>query len=375
MRLLTALVTVAALLAAVACQGNSASTAQTTCAGVRRPGVPLVFAPARPPAFAGVRCLGAQYAALIGTLAWRDLPRTIRRSDPNMAAWQERSLLYACDRCGVAGFGLTWVREHHPGWILHSVQGTEIHPDDHPSWVLLNFTDPKYENAWGLHVRKSLAASGWTGVDVIDADNDPDWSDSPVNPATGNLMTEKQRRQKLADALALVRATLKIQGYSLMAENGPPETIDFHQINSTDAVSLRDGFARLTANDWATELRYYQHVAGWEVGTYVQDRPGISRAQMVYGLAGYLLVAIPRDSAYVAPTRPDNPIYAIRPGTPPTTPATADGGAWTRTYPNAVVAVNPSDLPATVAMGSAGQVTIAAHGAAIESGGHLLSTG
>jgi hypothetical protein len=375
MRVLIALASLAALLTAVACEGNSAATAPATCPGVRRPGVPLVFAPARPPTLERARCLGVQYAAVIGTLAWRDLPKTMHGATPGVVAWQQRSLLYACNRCGLAGFGLGWVRAHHPGWILHSVQGTEIHPHDHPSWVLLDFTDPRYENAWGLHVRKSLAAGGWTGVDVIDADNDPDWTDTPVNPATGQLMTERQRRQRLADALALVRATLKIQGYSLMAENGPPDTIDFHQINSTDAVSLRDGFGRLSDTDWETELRYYQHAAGWEVGTYVQDRPGLTRRQMLYGLAAYLLVAIPRDSAYVAPAGPNDPMYAIRPGTPPTTPATADGGVWTRTYPNAVVAVNPSDLPATVTLGSAGAVTITAHGAAIESGGHLLSTG
>jgi hypothetical protein len=375
MRLLTALAAVAVLVAAAACEGNSAATAPTVCAGVRRPGVPLGLQSTRPPTLARARCLGVQYAAVIGTLAWGDLPKTIHATAPSVAVWQQRSLLYACDRCGLAGFGLAWVRAHHPEWILHSAQGTEIHPQDHPSWVLLNFADPKYENAWGVHVRKSLAAGGWTGVDVIDADNDPDWSDTPVYPATDKLMTEHQRRQRLAAALALVRATLKIQGYSLIAENGPSNVIDFDQINSTDAVSLRDGFGRLDTAEWASELRYYQHAAGWEVGTYVQDRPGLARARRLYGLAGFLLVAIPRDSVYFAPGGPNDPMYAIRPGTAPTTPPTMNGGVWMRTYPNAVVAVNPSDLPATVTMGSAGAVTIDAHGAAIESGGHLLTTG
>jgi hypothetical protein len=375
MRILTALVTLAALLAAVACEGNSAATAPTACSGIRRPGIALGFAPATPPTLDQARCLGVRYAAVIGTLAWGSLPKQMHRTSPGLAAWQERSLLYACDRCGLAGFGLAWVRAHHPDWIMHSAQGTEIHPQEHPDWVLLNFTDPKYEYAWGVHVRASLAAGGWTGVDVIDADNDPDWSDTPVYPATGELMTEKQRRQKLADALALVRATLKIQGYSLIAENGPPETIDFRQMNSTDAVSLRDGFARLADVDWTAELRYYQHAGDSGVGTYVQDRPGLSRSRALYGLAGYLLVAIPRDSVYFAPAPPTDAMYAIHPGTPPTTPATPVGGVWMRTWPNAVVAVNPSDLPATVKMGSAGSVSIAANGAAIETGGHLLSTG
>jgi hypothetical protein len=375
MRGLTALATFVAMFVAVSCEGNSAATAPTACSGLRRPGVPLAYAPARTPSPARAACLGVQYAAVIGRLSWGEIPKLVRRTNTSVAAWQQRSLLYACDHCGLAGFGLSWVRAHHPDWIMHSEQGTEIHPQGHPSWVLLDFTDPKYENAWGVHVRKSLAAGGWTGVFVIDADNDPDWTDTPVDPRTGTLMTDRQARQHLADALALVRAILKIQGYSLMAENGPPEVIDFHQVNSTDAVTVRNGFARLSGVQWNTELRYYTHVAGWESGTYVYDQPGLTRAQMLYGLASFLLVAIARDSAYVPPTGASSPLYAIQPGTAPTTPPTADGAVWLRTYPNATVAVNPSDFAATVKLGSAGPVTLGPRSAAIESGGHLLRSG
>ena len=46
-----------------------------------------------------------------------------------------------------------------------------------------------------------------------------------------------------------------------------------------------------------------------------------------------------------------------------------------RAYPNAVVAVNPSDLAGSVPMGSAGQVTIPPRSATIETDGHLLTSG
>jgi hypothetical protein len=375
MRYVTAAATLAAILVAVSCEGHSAVSAPPACAGLRRPGVPLAFAPARAPTLAVARCVGAQYTAVIGPQSWGTLPSLIRKPYASVAAWQERSLLYACDHCGLAGFGLTWVRHHHPGWILHAPVGTEVHPQEHPDWALLNFSNPKYQYAWALHVRKSLAAGGWTGVDVIDADNDPDWSDTPIDPATGETMTEGHRRQYLASALTLVRAALKIEGYSLLADNGPPSIVSFDQVNSTDAVHLRDGFARLSGEAWTTELRYYRHVAGWESGTYVTDRPGLSRAQMLYGLASFLLVAIPRDSAYVPPTSADSPLYAIHPGTAPTTPPTADGAVWMRTYPSATIAVNPSDFAATVTLGSAGPVTLGPRSAAIEASGHLLTSG
>jgi hypothetical protein len=210
---------------------------------------------------------------------------------------------------------------------------------------------------------------------VVDADNDPDWSEAPIDPATDQVMTEAHRRRYLARALALVRATLKIQGYSLLAENGPPSIIAADQINSTDAVSARGGFARLTGDAWRTELRYYRSVDVKESGTYVRDAAPVTRAQAVYGLAGFMLVAIPRQSAYVAPDSAGSPIYAIQPGPIPDTPATADGPVWVRAYPSATVAVNPSDVPATVALGAAGQVTLPPGSAAIEANGHLFTSG
>jgi hypothetical protein len=375
MRFLTAIAAFAALLAAMSCEGGSGVTAPRACQGLRRPGVPLAFAPVRAPTPARARCIGVQYSAVIGRRDWGTLPRIMRRADSNLAAWQERSLLYACNGCGLAGFGLDWVRAHHPDWILHSEVGTEIHPQSHPNWVLLNFTDPKYQFAWAVDVRKSLTAGGWTGVEVIDADNDPDWSDIPIDPSTGEPMTEAQRRQFLADALSLVRATLKNQGFSVLASNGPPAILNFHQVNSTDAVTVGHGFARLAGADWDTVLHYYRQVDIWESGAYVADRGPLSRAQMLYGLASFLLVAIPRDSAYVAPASPNLPLYGVHPGTPPDAPATAVGPVWVRAYPDAVVAVNPSDVAATVEMGAAGRVTMGPESAVIETDGRLITTG
>jgi hypothetical protein len=374
MRILKAAAVMAALLAAVSCEGHAASSTPNACSGLARPGVPIAFSPARPPSAARARCVGAQYAAVVGQLGWGRLPKTMRGSG-SLLAWQQRSLLYACDRCGLAGFGLAWVRAHHPGWILHSVAGTEIHPFSHPDWVLLNFTDPTYDAAWGVHVRKSLAAGGWTGVEVIDAGNDPDWSDVPVYPSTGQLMTERQRRQRLAAALALVRATVKLGGgYSLLADNGPPSVVDFHQINSTDAVTVGEGFGRLSGAAWDRVFNYFQKAGEWESGVYVRDDPDLTRDQTIYGLASFMLVAIPRGSAYVGSGGASSPIYQISPGAAPTTPATKDGEVWVRTYPNAVVAVNPSDMTGSISLGSAGHVTVPPRSAAIESGGHLLTS-
>jgi len=375
MRILSAVLTLAALAAAVSCSGNSGATTPGACAGLRRPGIPLAFAPAASPTRAQARCLAVQYAAVIGRQSWGRLPRVMRAAGSSLAVWQSRSLLYACNGCGLAGFGLAWVQAHHSDWILHSPLGTEVHPNEHPNWVLLDFANPRYQYAWAVHVRHSLAAGGWTGVEVIDAGNDPDWSDVPLDPTTDKPMTEVHRRRYLARALTLVRAALKIQGYSLLADNGPASTVNFDQINSTDAVSAGRGFAGLSGDDWDTEFHYYQHVGSWEVGAYVPDPPPVRKNRRLFGLASYLLVAIPRQSAYIAPMGPQAPLYSIHPGAPPDTPAMAVGSAWVRTYPNAVVAVNPSQIAAVVELGSAGRVNLPPRSAAIATDGHLLTSG
>jgi hypothetical protein len=122
-------------------------------------------------------------------------------------------------------------------------------------------------------------------------------------------------------------------------------------------------------------FRYFQKAGGWKSGVYVRDDPGLTRAQAIYGLASFMLVAVPRGSAYVGAGGASSPIYQISPGAAPADPATRDGEVWVRTYPDAVVAVNPSDIAGSVSMGSAGHVTIPPRSAAIESAGHLLSSG
>jgi hypothetical protein len=150
--------------------------------------------------------------------------------------------------------------------------------------------------------------------------------------------------------------------------------VSFDQINSTDAVTVGEGFARLAGSAWDTAFRYFQKAGGWKSGVYVRDDPGLNRGQTIYGLASFMLVAVPRGSAYVGTGGAGSPIYQISPGAVPATPATKDGGVWVRKYPNGVVAVNPSDIAGSVSLGSAGRVTIPPRSAAIEAGGHLLTS-
>ena len=340
MRFLTAIAALAALLVVASCGGGSNATAPRTCAGLRRPGVPLVFAPAKAPTFERARCIGLQYAAVIGRQSWGTLPRIMHRASPGLAAWQERSLLYACNACGLAGFGLDWVRAHHADWIMHSVQGTEVHPQRHPNWVLLDFTDPAYQSAWAVHVRKSLAAGGWTGVDLIDAGNDPDWSDVPVDPSTGQPMTEPQRRQDLADALTSRAGGAEDPG--LLAAGRERPAVD-RQLPPDQQHRCRHARTRLRAphrRDWDGRAPLLPAGRQLAVGAYVAGSgPPLagSSCSALRASCWSRSRATRRTSLRPGPTCP----CTFHPGTPPDTPPTAVGPAWVRTYPNAVVAVNP----------------------------------
>jgi hypothetical protein len=290
--------------------------------------------------------------------------------------WQERSLLYSCERCDLAAFHLPWIRRHHPEWILHTADGAEIHPADHRGWVLLDFGDPDYQGAWSLRIQQSLEAGGWTGVEVVDAGNAPEWSGTPVDPRTETALDPGDRATYLAQALSLVHAAMRTHGFFLLAQNGPPEIVEPAQINSADALDAGAGFARLRGSAWLTLLEYYMQVQRERTAAFVfESGPDPGPKRDVYGLAAYLLVATPRGAYGLAPGSAPAPLYDLDLGAPdPDVVAEQVGEAWMRTYPNGAVAVNPSDLPTELTLGDAGEITLPAGGAAVAVGSRLITS-
>jgi hypothetical protein len=370
-------VTLAAVLAACGGSGGGGSNAAApSCAGTSVDSIPLAVRLAPPAADGPPICGLARYRAVLATDAWGAMPRELHAVEPDAQVWQERSLLYTCDRCDLAAFHLPWVREHHPEWILHTADGAEIHPADHPDWVLLDFGDPAYQGAWAVRIQQSLKAGGWTGVDAADAGNQPDWSGTPVDPRTQAELAPDDRVTYLAQALSLVHAAMRTQGFFLLAQNGPPEVVEPTQINSADALSAGTGFARLRGEDWLTLLRYYLQVGRERVAAYVfESAADTGDRRDVYGLAAYLLVATPRGAYGLSEGATRTSLYDLDLGSPdPDIPAEQVGEAWRRTYPNGAAAVNPSDLPTELMLGRAGEVTLPAGGAAIAVGSRLITS-
>jgi hypothetical protein len=371
-------VTLAAVLAA--CGGGGGGATDVTappCSGAPVDSIPLAVRLPAQPGPGGTRiCALARYHAVIATDAWAAMPKELRAVEPGAAVWQVRSLLYSCETCDEAAFRLPWIREHHPDWILHTADGAEIHPADHPDWVLLDFGDPTYQGAWSLRIQQSLQAGGWTGVDVADAGNEPEWSGTPVDPRTEAALAGDDRATYLAQALSLVHAAMRTQGFFLLAENGPPEIVEPAQINSADALTAGDGFARKSGEDWLTLLRYYLQVGRERAAAYVfEPGPDTGDRRDVYGLAAYLLVATPQGAYGLAEGAGPSSLYDLDLGEPdPDVPAQQVGEAWLRTYPNGAAAVNPSDLPTELTLGKAGSITLPAGGAAIVVGSRLITS-
>ena len=368
----------AALLAA--CGGGGSARPESAapgCAGAPADSLPLaVRLSAGGSAGAPSLCALARYRAVIATSAWGTTPRKLRGEEPGAQVWQERSLLYSCERCDLAAFRLPWIRAHHPDWILHAADGAEIHPVDHPGWVLLDFGDPDYQGAWSLRIQQSLARGGWTGVEVVDAGNAPDWSATPVDPRTEDELDGGDRATYLAQALSLVRAAMRTHGFFLLAQNGPPGIVEPAQINSADALDAGGGFAHLRGAAWLTLFRYYRQVQRERAAAYVfESGPDPSPKRQVYGLAAYLLVATPQGAYGLAPGAAPTPLYDLDLGAPdPEVLAEQVGEAWRRAYPNGAVAVNPSDLPTELTLGHAGRITLPAGGAAVAVGSRLVTS-
>ena len=355
---------------ATGCLGRGASPPTSTCENTKRPAVSMAVRLSAPPSEHAADCLARSQSAVFGVGAWGDRTHDMLSINPTLQLWEARSLMYACNGCPQAVFSRRWISRNHPEWILHTAEGNVVHPVGHTDEILLNFANLNYQTLWAQRVAGELEHDGWTGVNVIDADNDPDWDGVPVDHA-GRPITPQVQRNYLGHALEVTRAVIKTSGFRLAAQNGPPSIIDSGQINSTDSVGVGRGFALLTGPAW-TELFNYFHVAfGFRAAPVVwDDQQRLTRSQRVYGLASYLLV---QTTLSVYGVRgPLNPLYQTNLGDKDEGEPIAQGAAWTREYPSGDVAVNPSAAPAKVAFNGYPNLTLPPFTAAILAGKRVI---
>ncbi|HUZ85159.1 MAG TPA: hypothetical protein VMU66_10720 [Gaiellales bacterium] len=363
MRGLSALAAAVAVALVTAGCGGGGDAAPPACAAMAQPGVSLALRPTATPTVAQALCIARRYAVVIGTTAWGSLPLRMEAVGGARLAyiWQQRSLMYACDGCPGAVFRASWLRLHHPGWILHTASGAEVHPAGHPDQVLVNVGNARFDIAWADRIHKQLAAAGWTGVDVVDLGNDPRLSGTPINPVSGLPLTELQRRIAVARALELIRGSFATHAtpLELVGVMPPVSALATRVMYGTYAIDAGTGFARLSGIGWERAYRYYD--AAWLklVNSYVFDTGApLNRRQRVFGLASFLLIATP-DSAYGAPGNPSDPLYRRTLGAPcACDPPSVSGTVWSRVYPNGVVAVNPGYVPSPVTLPGVGRISL-----------------
>jgi hypothetical protein len=368
-----------AMLAAAATGCSSGSTtssgqAPAGCAGVTQPATPLLVRLQQPPAAVAAACLGRTYTDVVAP-AWEALPGQVHAASADTHVWQSRVLQYGFDPCADCprpGVDLAEVRRDHPDWILKDATGADIHPPGHPDWVMFDISNPLYLQAWADNVVKQLSNSRWAGVVLVDAGNEPAWTNSPIDPATGEDMTVADHAKYLAQAMALVRGGLKTNGLSMVAENEPFTIVDPAQIASTDAVSVELGFARLKAGAWVSLFNYFEAALNARVGAWVWDGDSLDQQQRVYGLASYLLVS-GLGSAYGVSPRGARSLYDLDPGTPTALPV-RQNGAYQREFQSGSVAVNPGPLAATVELSGHSPMELPPGTAVIDIGGHLTTS-
>ena len=284
-RALTAAAALACVIAAGCGGGSSAPTTPPPpkCDDVTRPATPLLIRLRRPPTVAAATCVGRTYTNVVAP-DWPGLPAHVQDGDQGVHVFQERVLQYGfvpCRDCPRPGLDLAEVRRDHPDWILKDASGADVHPPGHPGWVMFDISNPDYLAAWATAVETQLGAGGWTGVELVDAGNLPAWTNSPIDPNTGQDMTVSDHARYLAEAMAEVRGGLKSNNFAVIAQNQPYTIIDPHQIASSDAVSVERGFARLRGSAWTslyTLLRGRSGCAGGSLGVGRRQRSTTSSA-------------------------------------------------------------------------------------------------
>jgi hypothetical protein len=354
MRPLVAAAAAALLLTAGACSGGATSSGSAAgCGKIDPPPGSLMILPAGGAARSDAAlCRVVQHA--VNVVVSDNDPAVAKRlvgMAPGARVWQVRQLQYAprvCPTCADTVVKLDDIRAQHPEWILQDASGAPVQNGD---GTLLDFGDPGYQAEWVQKMADSLAAAPWTGV-VVDADNTEPWASPPIDPRTDQPMTDDDRADYLAQALALVRGALKTQGWSLVAHNPPITDPDEGQIASTDAVLTTTGFSGKDAAAWTALYRYLEVAVKRDVGVWITDRPGPAPSERLFGFASYLLVADGPYSAY-SPTTLDDPLYRVSLGKPTDDPQESDG-AYTRMYEQGAVGVNPGASPVSVDLGTFG---------------------
>jgi hypothetical protein len=351
-----------ACVVAVAAAGCSSAAAPPSpppaCAATTHIGAPLGLRLKTPPSRAQAICVARRYSAVFAVASgWGRVPSVMRAENQNLQLWDEVSLLYACtSNCRYSVFTLSWVRANNPEWIVRDTEGLEIHPVGRPDLTLLDFTNLDYLAAWSIRIIHRLSTSGFTGVDVVDAANNQKWDGEPVthNEDVRHVILEGAvLRRQIAKALSITRAPLLQAGFLLAAENGPPTVVAPTQINSTDAVSVGEGFARRTAASWNALFRYFHRAFTERVAPIVwDDEPHLTHAQRVFGLASYYLIAVTPVSAYGVGPDSSDPLYRIALGANDASSPTQVDGVWVRTYSGGTVAVNPQPTPESVKLGT-----------------------
>jgi hypothetical protein len=352
---------IACVMAAVSagCSGGAAPPSPpSACAAVTHTGVPLALRMTGPPPRAEAICIARRYSAVFAVAkGWGRAPSVMRAENQGLQLWDDASLLYACSGdCKYGVFTIDWVRANHPDWILRDTEGLEVHPVGRPDLTLLDFTNLDYLAAWSARMISRLSATGFTGVNVVDATNDQKWDGVPLahNEDVHHVILKGTVLQRqIAKALSITRAPILQAGFLLAAENGPPAEVVPTQINSTDAVSVGEGFAKRTGAQWNELFRYFRRAFLERVGPIVwDDEPSLTHAQRVFGLASYYLIAVTPVSAYGVGPDSSDPLYRISLGANDESSPTQVHGVWVRTYSGGMVAVNPQSTAESVNLGT-----------------------
>jgi hypothetical protein len=377
------LLAAAALLLTAGCGGDGASTSAiplppAACAARPAGAVPLATAPRDEPTEREAVCLARLYSAVIGDAGW-EVADTAWAAEASVRLWQRRSLLSAgasCPRCAPGGMPLAWVRSHRPEWILRAADGAEVRTGD--GGVLLDFGDPDYQAEWAARVVPELVEGRWSGAAMVDAGNDPDWSETPVDPRTERPMTPSARSRYLAEALALVHAELRLNAMTLLAFNGPASIPVAEQLGGADAVSPGAGFAGRRGDRWLELFDYFRLALDRGVAAVTWDRARLPERERAWAVASWLLVAAPGSAYGVAGAAgAGDPLLArLRPGTlEDAPPPVQQGPAWVRELADATVAVNPGTEPAPVDLGEAGGIELAPGEAVVAVGAEVVAGG
>ena len=305
-----------------------------------------------------------RYDVVIAALAYKPFLSAMKAAHPGILIAQYHK------GTSVQGSDLTWMKNNHPSWLLHTPRGSLLKS----SWGTY-LIDPGSSGvrAWMAAYAKTLPAQGWNAVylDSMGLYGFTGFTGDPIDPRTHKLYTKAQWINDTKGLAAAVGSAVSIPVIVNGLRTGPGYWSDTRPLVGGIQAGefegcFRDATSRISAfpstSSWLAMVRALQDVQaqGRAAMCWTKTWTSASSSQIKqwhdFALGSFLLANAGSEYFFFSGHKSDNALSwygddGVKLGSPSGGISTS-GGVYMRHFANGMVAVNPTSSSQGVSLGA-----------------------